>query len=133
MTEAQAAALWEAKENVRAAKINLDHGLPKIAAARAYFAMFYAAQAFLYGKGLEFSKHSAVIAAFGQHFAKTGLVPEVFHRYLIEAQEFRNLADYKLGAILTPDTAALQINRAASFLAIAEETLGRIGDAPPGE
>jgi uncharacterized protein (UPF0332 family) len=33
--------------------------------------MFYVAQAFLAGEGLSFSKHSAVIAAFGQHFAKT--------------------------------------------------------------
>jgi uncharacterized protein (UPF0332 family) len=44
--------------------------------------MFYVAQAFLLGDGLAFSKHSAVISAFGQHFTKTGRAPADFHRYL---------------------------------------------------
>ena len=43
------------------------------AASRAYYAMFYLAEALLLTLRLTFSKHSAVIAAFGQHFVKTGL------------------------------------------------------------
>ena len=35
------------------------------AASRAYYAMFYAAEALLQSRGLAFSKHSAVHAAFG--------------------------------------------------------------------
>jgi uncharacterized protein (UPF0332 family) len=45
--------------------------------------MFYVAEAFLLNKGLAFGKHSAVIAAFGEHFTKTGIVPPEFHRYLM--------------------------------------------------
>lgn len=42
--------------------------------------MLYIAEAFLLEKGLTFSKHSAVISAFGKHFAKTGELPKDFHR-----------------------------------------------------
>jgi uncharacterized protein (UPF0332 family) len=41
---------------------------------RAYYAIFYAANAMLATKGLERSKHSGVIATFRQHFVKTGMV-----------------------------------------------------------
>ena len=39
--------------------------------------MFYMAQALLEGEGLAFSKHSAVIAALGRYFVKTGRLPDV--------------------------------------------------------
>ena len=40
---------------------------------RAYYAIFYSANALLTTKGLERSKHSGVIAAFRQHFVKIGI------------------------------------------------------------
>jgi uncharacterized protein (UPF0332 family) len=42
--------------------------------------MFYIAEAFLFGKGLAFSKHSGVHAAFETDFAKTGVVLPEFQR-----------------------------------------------------
>jgi uncharacterized protein (UPF0332 family) len=60
--------------------------------------MFYVAQALLLEEKLTYSRHSAVISAFGQRLAKTGGVPAAFHRYLIEAQESRDIADYDIGA-----------------------------------
>jgi len=56
--------------------------------------MFYVAEAFLLGKGLAFSKHSVVPTAFGEHFAKTGIVPQEFHRYLLRGMEVRHAGDY---------------------------------------
>ena len=56
--------------------------------------MFYVAEAFLEGEEMAFSKHSAVIAAFGQHFAHTGKVPLTFHKMLVDAQDLRHRADY---------------------------------------
>jgi uncharacterized protein (UPF0332 family) len=41
--------------------------------------MFYAASALLLGSGMVFSKHSAVIAAFGREFAKSGMVDPKLH------------------------------------------------------
>ncbi|MGH8071352.1 MAG: HEPN domain-containing protein [Candidatus Entotheonellia bacterium] len=57
------------RSSVAAARLLLEGGYPDFAASRVYYAMFYIAQAFLEGEGMAFSKHSAVVAAFGQHFA----------------------------------------------------------------
>ena len=85
--------------------------------------MFYAAQAFLAGEQQSFSSHSAVISAFGQHFARTGRVPTEYHRFLIEGQELRLDADYELPGVPTSE-AEEQIQRAEKFLRLAEERCG---------
>ena len=85
--------------------------------------MFYIAEAFLLGENLAYSKHSAVISAFGQKFAKTGRVPAAFHRYLIEGQESRNIGDYDTGPGLTHAEAAEQIARAEKFIQLAKRLM----------
>ena len=92
--------------------------------------MFYIAETFLLEEKLAYSKHSAVISAFGQRFAKTGHVPAHFHRYLIEAQESRNVADYDTGPGLNHDEAAEQIARAKEFIDLAKRTFAT---ASPGK
>ena len=126
MTDDQLELMREAENSVAAAKTLLLSGYPKYAASRAYFAMFYVAQAFLEGKELTFSKHSAVIAAFGREFAATGQIPTEFHRFLIDAQETRNIADYGSRDAVAPEQAQEQIERAERFLELATQTLGPI-------
>ena len=58
----------------------------------------------------EYTKHTGVIGAFGRDLAKHGLVPQRFHRYLIDGQTARLLADYR-GEPLTADEALLQIDQ----------------------
>jgi len=64
MTDDQLDLLQEARDSVSAAKLLLGGGYAGYAASRAYYAMFYIAEAFLEGEGMSFSKHSAIIAAF---------------------------------------------------------------------
>jgi uncharacterized protein (UPF0332 family) len=74
--------------------------------------MFYIAEACLLDKGLAFSKHSGVHAAFGEHFAKTGVVPSAFHRYLIRGMEVRHAGDYgKIGASLVKKQQSRSLTR----------------------
>jgi len=54
-------------------------------------------QALLLAEGLSFSSHAAVIAGFGKTFAKPQRLDSRFHRYLIDAQDIRNLGDYGVG------------------------------------
>jgi uncharacterized protein (UPF0332 family) len=82
--------------------------------------MFYLAEAFLLEQGQEFTKHTGVIGAFGRDLAKHGLVPQRFHRYLIDGQAARLLADYR-GEPLTADEALLQIDRAHEMLDFAQQ------------
>jgi uncharacterized protein (UPF0332 family) len=87
--------------------------------------MLYAAEALLLGEGLAYSKHSGVIAAFGQRFAKTGRLPVVYHRYLIEAEQRRNISDYDTMTSVSEQDAVAQIERAVDFLAVAESSIER--------
>jgi uncharacterized protein (UPF0332 family) len=100
------------------------------AASRAYYAMFYLAEAFLLGRELAFSKHSAVHAAFGRYFAKTGLVPAEFHHYLLSGFEVRLTGDYGRPKQVTREQAAEQIERAEQFIQLAERLIGPIQDEP---
>jgi uncharacterized protein (UPF0332 family) len=109
-----------AAESVEAAELLFSKGFAGIAASRAYYAMFYVAEAFLLEKGQEFSKHTGVIGAFGRDLAKQGVVPQRFHRYLIDGQTARLLADYR-GEPLTADEALLQIDRAREMLDFARQ------------
>ena len=126
MTDEQRDLLLKAQQSLEAAKLLLTNHVPDYATSRAYYAMVYIAEAFLEGKGLSFSKHSAVIAAFGREFAKTQLVPTNFHRFLIEAQELRTTGDYGQLNAVTTDQAAEQIDRAEEFLSLAIQEIGAI-------
>ena len=83
-----------ADESHEAAKVMIDNGIIRFSAAQSYYTIFYLAQAMLLTKGLTFSKHSAVVAAFGKEFARTGLLDTKFHRYIIDAQERRQVGHY---------------------------------------
>lgn len=126
MTEDQKELLKSARESIAAAKLLLKGGFPGFAASRAYYAMFYIAEAFLEGEGISFSRHSAVISAFGQHFANVGKVPSETHRFLIEAFDIRNSGDYGPTSAISSEVAKEQINRAEKFLELAEQKMGRL-------
>jgi len=119
MTDEQQERLQKAQKSLAAAKLLLANGYPEYAISRAYYTMFYIAEAFLEGENLSFSKHSAVIAAFGREFAKPQRISSEFHRFLIEAQALRTTSDYGQLNAVTMDQATEQIDRAEQFLAMA--------------
>jgi len=126
MTSAQLNLLLKADQSLSAARLMLDGGYPEYAASRAYYTMFYIAEAFLDGEGLSFSKHSAVISAFGREFARTGRVPVKFHQFLIRAQELRNAGDYGEINAVTANQAADSIAQAEEFLELAQNLIGPV-------
>jgi uncharacterized protein (UPF0332 family) len=119
------ALLKKAQESARAAKVLAGEKFWDFAASRAYYAMFYAAEAMLLEKGLSFSSHSAVIAAFGKEFAKPNAVNAKLHRYLIDGQDLRNAGDYDVGTPVTEAQAADVMRWADEFIAAAETFLGK--------
>jgi uncharacterized protein (UPF0332 family) len=124
MTPDQEQLLRKAYESLLAARVLEREEMYDFSASRSYYAMFYAVQALLLTAGLSFSKHAAVIAAFGREFAKQGIVPVEFHRYLIEAQEDRNVGDYGIGPGISADEAREQIMRAEELIRVIEERVG---------
>jgi len=72
--------LDKAADSIESAEILLEHNKLDAATGRAYYAMFYIAEALLNEKDLRFSKHGNVHAAFGEHFAKTRILDPKYHR-----------------------------------------------------
>lgn len=123
MTPEQQALLDKAQHSLQAAQSLIDQGFYDFAVSRAYYTMFYVAEALLDQAGLSFSSHAGVISAFGQYLARSGKVPTEFHRQLIDAQAQRTRADYDLYPNLYQPDAETLVSQAQAFLTIALQCL----------
>lgn len=117
------ALLQKAHDSLRAAEVLHQEDFADFCASRAYYALFYAAEALLLDRDLTFSSHSAVIAAFGKEFAKTGLLDQKYHRYLLDAQDSRNVGDCGVGPGVTDSQAQKVLGWAREFITAAEQYL----------
>lgn len=115
--------LEKARESRDAAELLRQESYPDFAASRAYYALFYIAEAMLLDRGLAFSSHSAVIAAYGKEFAKPGILSAKFHRYLIDAEGLRNVGDYGVGSVVTDVQAQELLRWVDEFITTAEAYL----------
>jgi len=122
------ALITKAKKSLGPARSLIKDSYFDFAASRAYYAMFYVAEALLAVVGQSYSKHSGVISAFGREYAKTGKLDSKFHRWLIDAQDFRNIGDYGLEAHITKDDANLVCDWAQEFIESAEDFLTEKAD-----
>ena len=116
----------KAKQSLDGADLLLDQGYPDFAVSRSYYAMFYVAEALLASMGQSFSSHAAVQAAYGREFAKTNRLDVKFHRWLIDAQDFRNMGDYGIGVCVTPEQAEQVCGWAREFIESAESYLASV-------
>lgn len=117
--------LTRARESLRAARLLIQEDLPNIAASRAYYAMFYIAEALLFQRGLTFSSHAAVIAAYGKEFARNNEIDPKFHRYLIASQDTRQVGDYGVHRSVSIAEAGQMVEWAEEFLHGGEAWLAR--------
>jgi len=109
--------LEKAQRAIQAAQTLLAAGnLPDFATGRAYYAMFYIAEALLEEKDLHFSKHGGLHGAFGEYYVKTGLFDPKFHRWLLNAFDQRIEGDYSVDVIAVTEDAEKLIAQAKEFL-----------------
>jgi len=111
-----AANLERAAQSIRAAKDLAVKDYHDFAASRAYYAAFYGATAVLLNEGLDFSKHSGVIASIHQRFVKTGKLSKDHGKDLNWLFEIRSVGDYGGTAHVTRQQAERAIQAAESFL-----------------
>ena len=117
------ALLDKATDSLAAAGSLMKAGHFDFAASRAYYAMFYVAEALLADLGQSYSKHAGVISAFGREYAKSGRLDPKFHRWLIDAQDLRNIGDYGIEAHVSEEQAASVCQWAREFILVASESL----------
>ena len=97
----------------RAARLLLENDEPEFAAGRAYYAMFYAAEALLCEEEQRSRSHNGVHSLFGEHFAKPGRLDSKYHRWMLSAFTRRLQGDYGFDATLTPAEVERTIEQAA--------------------
>jgi len=119
MTEIGERLLARSDAAIEAAQRAVEADDAETAANRAYYAMFYAASMLLESERIEVRRHSAIHAAFGERFVKSGRMDASLHRALLTAFDLRILADYDPMTSITLDSARRSIEDARSFLATA--------------
>ncbi len=115
--------LNRARQAINAAKSLLKEGYPDFAASRAYYSAFYTATALLLGEGLEFKKHSGVIAAIHQRYVKSGKIDKKYGRNLNWLFELRSVGDYGVTTHVPEGEAEKAIVVAEDFLVLIEKML----------
>ena len=118
--------LEKAVRTLKAAELLLSMRDAENAAGRAYYTMFYVAKSLLYEKGFaDFKKHSAVHAAYGEHFSKTRILDPKFHRILIETFDARLKSDYDTDPEIKTSDVEEMLEQAREFLEAARQYLSR--------
>jgi uncharacterized protein (UPF0332 family) len=105
-----------AQEMLDIAEENFDNQHYRAACNRAYYAVFYAASALLFSKGKSYGKHSAVLAAFRQHFIKTGKLNKKLSDDYKLIMDTRHIADYDLSDPLEKEEVTRMIAKAKDFV-----------------
>ncbi len=131
MSESLPPYLAKAQRAIDIARRLSESGDYDFAAGRAYYAMFYVAEALLWTRGRAFSKHSAVHAAFGENFAKPKALDPKFHRYLLNAFEKRIEGDYQADSMIDGADVRAMILHAEEFLSAARTYLEQETEQEP--
>ena len=108
--------LEQAEESLESAQILLEHEKYRPSVSRSYYAMFYAVQALLTRKKLTASKHSGAIAIFNREFVKQNIFDKEFSRWLQEAFDLRQRADYREMFTVSSERAKVVLENARSFV-----------------
>jgi len=117
------ASLRRADKALRAAKRLLEDGEPEDAVSRAYYAMFHAARAVLFQKGVIAKTHRGVHTMFGLHIVKAGLLSKEFGDMLSDAFDMRQTGDYEIFAEFESEAVSELVNNAERFIKKIRELL----------
>ncbi|HZJ23313.1 MAG TPA: HEPN domain-containing protein [Anaerolineales bacterium] len=123
MKEETLALLEKAERSIRNAEKTMVDGDLDFAASRAYYGMFYVAEALLGEKDLKFSKHGGVHGAFSHHFINTGYFDTKYQHWLVSAFNQRMLGDYAVTPEFANEDIQEIISQAREFLVAANKYL----------
>lgn len=119
--------LAKGRRSLEVARSLTRQGHFDFAVSRAYYAMFYLAEALLLSRGFQAGSHSGVIALLHREFVRVGLLDGRHVRDLEAAREERHLGDYGWGRPISESRAGKAVERAREFVEVAEASLRRTG------
>jgi uncharacterized protein (UPF0332 family) len=124
--------LTQASESLRSAEIQLADGLCRPAVSRCYYAMFYSVLAVLAAGGQSRSTHASAIARFDEAFIRHGRLEPELSRWLHDAFDLRQRADYREFFEISPKRVQRELERARRFVAAVQQYIAKLprGAAP---
>src|SRR5262245_52171751 len=116
--------LWQrAQEALRATSTLLAAGFSDFAAARAYYAAFYAALALLLTEGKEFRSRRGVVALIHRDYVRTGRLPVDLGCILSTLSDLRSVGDYGGAAHVSHTEASIALIESQQFLEVIRSIL----------
>ncbi|ETR65473.1 MAG: HEPN domain protein [Candidatus Magnetoglobus multicellularis str. Araruama] len=106
----------QANESLDSAEILFKNEKYRPSVNRSYYAMFYAILALIIPTEHKTSKHSGAISIFNKEYVKTGIFDKDFSRWLREAFDMRQRADYQELFIISRERASDILNNAKKFV-----------------
>ena len=117
------ASLERAEKALKSAKLLEENGQLEDAASRAYYAMFHAARALLFSKGVTARTHRGTISLFGEKIVKQGILHEEFADMLRKAFDLRQKSDYELYTELNAELVKEVIRNAGKLIEKVKELI----------
>jgi uncharacterized protein (UPF0332 family) len=119
-------ALERAEDALENSVYSLHGGFTLGTVNRAYYTMFYCMSALLATKGIHAKTHQDIRAKFGELFIKNSIFPTIIAKYIGNAFDLRQEADYDFEAIITEDEAKVLVENAREFYNLTKEYLEKI-------
>lgn len=117
------ASLERAEKALKSAKLLEENGQLEDAASRAYYAMFHAARALLFSKGVTARTHRGTISLFGEKIVKQGILHVEFADMLRKAFDLRQKSDYELYTELNAELVKEVIRNAGKLIEKVKELI----------
>lgn len=117
------ASLRRAEKALRSAKLLLEHSELEDAISRAYYAMFHAARAILFSKGVIAKTHRGTISQFDERIVKKGIMGEEYADALRKTFDLRQKSDYELYTESDEQRVKEAVTQAERFMGKVKESL----------
>ena len=105
---------------MHSARLLIDAGDYKAAANRSYYAAFSAMRAVLALDGLDFKRHSGVIAEFRKSYIKTGVFDAELSHIIDSLKDVRQSSDYDDFYLISKEEVSQQVDNAEHFVSEVE-------------
>ena len=108
--------LEQAEQCLKSAKILLDSNDYKGAANRSYYCVFHCMRSILALEGMDFKKHSGLIAYFRKEYIKTGKLDVALSDIITDVFQIRTESDYDDYYVVNKADVEEQIKNAEYFI-----------------
>ena len=117
--------LEKAKQDLKTAKINFEHGLLAQSVNRSYYGAFHALRALLAYDTFDSKRHSSILGYFNKNYITNGKIEQEYYKIIAGAFDVRTKSDYQDFYIVDKEDAREQLVNAERFINMIESYIDR--------